>query len=53
MGEALDDDIVEVVDEIVDDIDPMRIEREAKRLDITTGVLMDRIVTELKARINW
>jgi len=53
MGKTLDDDIVEVVDEIVDDIDPTRIESEAKRLNITVDVLMTRVIAELSARLLW
>ena len=49
---ASDNDIVEIVDEIVDDIDPRTIEREAERLGLTTDELINRVVTELKSRIG-
>lgn len=47
-----ENDIVEVVDEIVDDIDPPNIKREAERLGISTDELLDRIVVEVKARLE-
>jgi hypothetical protein len=51
-------DIIDIVDEIVDDIDPVRIETEASRLwpDARGGwaqdQLIDRVVNELKARLT-
>lgn len=45
------DEISEIVDEIVDDLDPARIEREARRLGITVDDLLARIVTEMNARL--
>jgi hypothetical protein len=47
-----ENDIVEVVDEIVDDVDPSRIEREAERLGISKDELMSRILNELRARLD-
>lgn len=47
-----DNDIVEVVDEIVDDLDPMRLEREAHRLALTTEQLLKRVIAETRARLN-
>lgn len=48
---TLNDDIIEVVDEIVDDIDPSRVDRLAGRLELTHDELIERIVNELKARL--
>lgn len=48
-----EDDIVETVDELVDNLDPMAVDREADRLfDGDTDALIARIVTELKARLE-
>jgi hypothetical protein len=47
-----ENDIVEVVDEIVDDMDPTRVESEAERLGITTDNLIDRCVHEMKSRLT-
>lgn len=51
MAMDIEDDREEVVDEIVDDMDPVRIDREADRLDLTVDELIARVVTELKARL--
>lgn len=48
----MNDDITDVVDEIADEIDPARIEREAIRLGIDPHELIDRVATELKARVE-
>lgn len=48
---SADDDVVEVVDEIVDDMDPARIVREAERLGVAIPDLMDRVYNELQARL--
>lgn len=48
---SVEDDIVEVVDEFADALDPSRVEREAERLGLTVAELLDRIVTEVKARL--
>lgn len=45
-------DILEVVDEFVDNLDPSRLESEAERLGITVEVLLERIVNEAKVRID-
>lgn len=47
-----EDDIVEVVDEIADEVNPDRIDREARRLGISTDELLDRVVVEIKARLS-
>lgn len=47
-----EDQITEVVDEIVDDLDPVRIENEAERLGITSQVLIDRVANEAKIRVE-
>jgi hypothetical protein len=46
-----DDEISEIVDEIVDEMNPVRVEREAERLGITVDDLLARIVTEMNARL--
>lgn len=46
------DDISEIVDEIADDVDPVRIEREAERLGLKPEQLLDRVVNEVMARIE-
>lgn len=45
-------DIVEAVDEIVDDLDVDRLEDEAERLGITPAVLLERVITEARARLS-
>ena len=42
----------EAVDEFCDGIEPDELIDAAKQLGITTDVLLDNIVTELKARIS-
>jgi hypothetical protein len=49
---ADDDDIVQVVDEIVDDMDPLRIENEINRLGIPLDTLLQRVLVELKDRLD-
>jgi hypothetical protein len=46
------DDLSEVVDEIVDDMDPLRLENEAERLGVTVVELIDRVAVEAKARCS-
>lgn len=46
-----EDDVSEVVDEFTDELNPPRIESEADRLGISVDELLQRIVTEVKARI--
>jgi hypothetical protein len=46
-----EDDITEVVDEIADDIDPPRLEREAERLGITADTLLARVTVEVLTRL--
>lgn len=48
---TIEDEIIEVVDEIADDINPERIDREAERLEITAADLMDRVRQEVLSRI--
>lgn len=43
-------DVLEVVDEFVDNLDPSRLESEADRLGLTVEALIDRIAVEAKAR---
>jgi hypothetical protein len=50
-GPMTEEDIVEVVDEIADDVDPPRIEREADRLGLTPDELLNRVVTEVMTRL--
>lgn len=47
-----EEDIIEVVDEIADDIDPPRIEREANRLGITVEELLERVKKEILTRLS-
>lgn len=47
-----EEDISEVVDEIVDDMDPTRITREAEMLGIKEDELLRRVNNEMKARIG-
>jgi hypothetical protein len=47
-----DDETIEVVDKIVADLDPPRIEREARRLGVTVTVLLGQVVEEMKARLR-
>jgi len=46
-------DVVDVVDEIVDDIDPSRFMREAAKLGLTVEELIGRVANELRARIPY
>lgn len=46
------DDIAEVVDEIVDDLDPDRVVREATRLGMSVARLLDAIMVETTARLS-
>lgn len=46
-----EDDVSEVVDELADELDPARVEREAERLGVTVDELLQRVVTEVKARL--
>jgi len=46
-------EIAEVVDEIVDDLDPPRIEREADRFGMTTDQLIVRVIKELNDRLGF
>jgi hypothetical protein len=46
-------DIIDTVDEIVDDIDPVRIEREADRLGLSTDELIERVLHQLKTRVRF
>lgn len=45
-------DILQVVDEFADALDPDRILAEAERLGLTVAELLRRIVTEVEARIE-
>jgi len=47
-----DEDIGLVVDEIVDDMDPARLEREAGRLNIPVEQLLDRVLVEARYRVE-
>jgi division protein CdvB (Snf7/Vps24/ESCRT-III family) len=49
---GMQDDIIEVVDEIVDDINPNRVDRVLEQLDLTLDDLMTRVTNELKARLS-
>lgn len=49
---ASSQDILEVVDEIADDADPIRIENEAERLGLPVDKLLEMVVNEIKARIE-
>jgi hypothetical protein len=44
-------ELIDVVDEIVDDLNPPRIESEAERLGVSITELMTRVVKELNARL--
>lgn len=46
------DDISEVVDELADELNPPRVEREAERLGISVDELLQRVVTEVTARLQ-
>jgi hypothetical protein len=48
----LEDDRTEVVDELVDALDPAHVAREAERLDLALDELLARVVTEVKARLS-
>jgi hypothetical protein len=53
MKRDIEADRLEVVDEIVDDIDVSRIEREAERLfDGDVNALLVRVLNEAKARVE-
>lgn len=45
-------DIIEIVDEIADDVDPVRIERAADRLGISPAELLKRVMAEVEARLQ-
>jgi len=45
-------DITEVVDELTDELDPIRIENEAERLGITAEELLHRITKETLSRLG-
>lgn len=45
-------DVLEVVDEIADDVDPTRVEDAADRLGLTVDYLLGRVVSEVKTRIG-
>lgn len=47
-----ENDVAEVVDEIVDDLDPNRLEDEAERLGIKPVDLLERVITEARARLS-
>jgi hypothetical protein len=47
----MSDDFSEVVDEIVDDLNPERVEREAARLNVSVNALLEGIVNETRARL--
>lgn len=51
MAQTREEDISEVVDEFVDTLDPLRLDREAERLEITRDDLIARVVNETKARL--
>lgn len=51
MADEVEEDIVDVVDEVVDDVDVVRLQREAHRLGIAIEELIDRIQNEIKARL--
>ena len=48
----LESDRAEVTDEFVDLMDPVRLEREADRLDLEPLALLDRIMVEMRARLD-
>lgn len=48
---AADDQIVEIVDELVDSLDPLTVQREADRLELPVDELLTRVVAETKARL--
>lgn len=52
MARDIEDDTSEVVDEIADDLNTERIQREAQRLGISEEELLDRVVVEAKARLS-
>lgn len=45
-------DVGEVVDEIVDDLDVNRLEDEAERLGLKSAELLERVITEARARLS-
>jgi hypothetical protein len=45
-------DIEDLVDEIVDDMDPLRIDRVLEQTELTLRELMTRVENELKARLD-
>lgn len=45
-------DIEDLVDEIVDDMDPLRIDRVLEQTELTLRELMARVENELKARLD-
>jgi hypothetical protein len=48
---STESDIIEVVDEIVDDMNPPRIESEAERLGLTPEELLARVTAEALSRL--
>lgn len=47
-----ENEITEVVDEIVDDMDPSRIESEAERLGLKAEDLLARVFAEARERVR-
>lgn len=47
-----DQEIEQVVDEIVDDIKPDDLAEEAEKLGLTADELLNRVVTEVRARLG-
>lgn len=45
-------DLLEIVDEMADTLDPTRVEAEAERFGITPEDLIDRVAHELKSRLQ-
>jgi hypothetical protein len=45
-------DVLEVVDELADDLDPPRVERRAEQLGLSVDELLGRVVAEVKTRIE-
>jgi hypothetical protein len=49
--EITDDEIVEIVDEIADELNPHFIYAEAKRLGLSMEDLLERVTVEVRARV--
>lgn len=45
-------EIIDVVDELADELNPPRVEREAERLEIPVRDLLLRVITEVEARLT-